>query len=135
LVYEPRNFGEDYANLIKSGSTRLETKFKTPLTELLNVIVLDIFPSALQIYHSGRVKCIKSSTITTGPTFTVKTVYTTSVISTLYIGVVSIDISTNGVVTLASGCSCKTDFVEARLLVALSREAHVDFLVSGSGTH
>jgi hypothetical protein len=37
-------------------------KFKTPLTELLNVIVLDIFPSPLQIYHSGTVKCIKSWT-------------------------------------------------------------------------
>jgi hypothetical protein len=37
-----------------------------------------------------------------GPTFTVKTVYTTSVINNLYIGVVSIDVSTNGVVALAN---------------------------------
>jgi hypothetical protein len=55
-VLDPHDFGEDYANVIKRGCTRLETKFKTPLTELLNVSVIDIFPSLLQIYLSGTVK-------------------------------------------------------------------------------
>ena len=57
------DFGEDYANVIERGSTRIEAQFKTPLTELLNVSVLDIFPSLLQIYQSGTVKCIPPGTI------------------------------------------------------------------------
>ena len=60
---DPRDFGEDYANLIKRGSTRIEAQFKTPLTELLNMSVIDIFPSLLQIYQSGTVKCIQPGKI------------------------------------------------------------------------
>ena len=56
------DFGEDYANLIKRGSTRIEAQFKTPLTELLNMSVIDIFPSLFQIYQSGTVKCIQPGT-------------------------------------------------------------------------
>ena len=58
-VLDGSDFKEDYANLVKRGSTRIEAQFKTPLTELLNMSVLDIFPSLLQTYQSGTVKCIQ----------------------------------------------------------------------------
>ena len=49
-------------NLIKNGITRLKAKCKAPLTQLFPVIVLDICSSLLQIYQSGRGKCIQSGT-------------------------------------------------------------------------
>jgi len=54
------DFEENYINLIKNGITRFEAKYKVPLTEQLTVILLDIFPSLLQIYSSTTIKNIQS---------------------------------------------------------------------------
>jgi len=52
----PNDLGEEYINLVRQGSVRLEVKFTVNTTETLNCLASGEFPSLLEIDHARDVK-------------------------------------------------------------------------------
>ncbi|XP_033757418.1 uncharacterized protein F54H12.2-like [Pecten maximus] len=52
----PSDLGEEYLNLVRQGSVRLEVKFGTNTTEVLNCIAYSEFPALLEIDQTRDVK-------------------------------------------------------------------------------
>ena len=52
----PSDLGEEYINLVRQGSVRLEVKFASNTTETLNCLAYAQFPALLEIAHSREVK-------------------------------------------------------------------------------
>lgn len=52
----PSDLGEDYINLVRQGSVRLEVKFATNTTETLNCLAYAEFPALIEIDQSRDIK-------------------------------------------------------------------------------
>ena len=52
----PSDLGEEYINLVRQGSLRLEVKFATKTTETLNCLAYAEFPALLEVDHAREVK-------------------------------------------------------------------------------
>ena len=52
----PNDLGEEYINLVRQGSVRLEVKFATNTTETLNCIAYAEFPALIEVDHAREVK-------------------------------------------------------------------------------
>ena len=53
---DPNNLGEQYINLVRQGSVRLEVKFAANTTETLNCLAYAEFPALIEVDHSREVK-------------------------------------------------------------------------------
>lgn len=54
----PSDFGEEYMNLVRQGSIRLEVKFATHTTETLNCLAYAEFPALLEIDQSRNLDLV-----------------------------------------------------------------------------
>ena len=52
----PSDLGEEYINLVRQGSVRLEVRFSTNTTETLNCLAYAEFPALIEVDHSREVK-------------------------------------------------------------------------------
>jgi len=52
----PVDLGEEYINLVRQGSVRLEVKFAANTTETLNCLAYAEFPALIEVDHSRDVK-------------------------------------------------------------------------------
>ena len=52
----PSDLGEEYINLVRQGSVRLEVKFAANTTETLNCIAYAEFPALIEVDHSREVR-------------------------------------------------------------------------------
>ena len=55
-VLPPNDLGEEYINLVRQGSIRLEVKFAANTSETLNCIAYVEFPALLEVDHAREVK-------------------------------------------------------------------------------
>lgn len=59
FTLDPDDFeGERYVNLIKRGNTRLEVKFRTPLSETVSCIALAYFPALLEVDKTHEIRYV-----------------------------------------------------------------------------
>lgn len=56
----PNDLGEEYINLVRQGSVRLDVKFATNTTETLNCLAYAEFPALIEIDQSRDIKVHKS---------------------------------------------------------------------------
>lgn len=54
----PSDLGEEYMNLVRQGSIRLEVKFATHTTETLNCLAYAEFPALLEIDQSRNLDLV-----------------------------------------------------------------------------
>ena len=52
----PSDLGEEYLNLVRQGSVRLEIKFTANTTETLNCLAYAEFPALIEIDQSRDIK-------------------------------------------------------------------------------
>jgi len=52
----PVDLGEEYINLVRQGSVRLEVEFSTNTTETLNCLAYAEFPALIEVADSRDVK-------------------------------------------------------------------------------
>ena len=52
----PSDLGEEYIDLVRQGSVRLEVKFATNTTKTLNCLAYAEFPALIEVDHAREVK-------------------------------------------------------------------------------